>query len=126
MFNIGIILIDGLGSIAPDNGLEPDGAFTFSVAFVGHLMPGMPEGKEQKFVRAIAELGVTNVAILGLPTKLSSSPASFYLDGSVALTYGRIGMVYRSRRSNYGPLRGGSAKSPSPQDCSALFPAGGI
>ena len=73
MFNIGIILIPMVWeALRRTTVWSLTVVFTVFVAyvFVGHLMPGMLEGKEQKFVRAIAELGVTNVAILGLPTKI--------------------------------------------------------
>ena len=73
MFVIGVILIPMVWeSLRRTTGWSLTLVFSVFVAyvFVGHLMPGMLEGREQRFIPAIAELGVTNVAIMGLPMKI--------------------------------------------------------
>lgn len=114
MFNIGIILIPMVWeALRRTTGWSLTVVFTVFVAyvFVGHLMPGMLEGKEQKFVRAIAELGVTNVAILGLPTKIIVLTVVLFIwMGQLLLHTGASEWFTDLAAAIMGRSRGGSAK----------------
>ena len=114
MFNIGIILIPMVWeALRRTTGWSLTVVFTFFMAyvFVGHLMPGMLEGKEQKFVRAIAELGVTNVAILGLPTKIIVLTVVLFIwMGQLLLHTGASEWFTDLAAAIMGRSRGGSAK----------------
>lgn len=114
MFNIGIILIPMIWeSLRRTTGWSLTIVFSVFIAyvFVGHLMPGMLEGKEQKFVRAIAELGVTNVAILGLPTKIIVLTVVLFIwMGQLLLHTGASEWFTDLAAAIMGRSRGGSAK----------------
>lgn len=114
MFNIGIILIPMIWeSLRRTTGWSLTIVFTvfFAYVFVGHLMPGMLEGKEQKFYRAIAELGVSNVAILGLPTKIIVLTVVLFIwMGQLLLHTGASEWFTDVAAAIMGRSRGGSAK----------------
>jgi TRAP transporter 4TM/12TM fusion protein len=114
MFKIGIILIPMIWeSLRRTTGWSLTIVFTvfFSYVFVGHLMPGMLEGKEQKFFRAIAELGVSNVAILGLPTKIIVLTVVLFIwMGQLLLHTGASEWFTDVAAAVMGRSRGGSAK----------------
>ena len=114
MFIIGIILIPMIWeSLRRTTGWSLTIVFTvfFAYVFVGHLMPGMLEGKEQKFVRAIAELGVSNVAILGLPTKIIVLTVVLFIwMGQLLLHTGASEWFTDVAAAIMGRSRGGSAK----------------
>ena len=76
-------------------------------AFVGHLAPGMLKGYEQDGYRMIAELGVTNVALLGLPLKIIVLTVVLFIwMGQLLLPYRSVGMVHRPRRRHHGAFAG--------------------
>lgn len=114
MFNIGIILIPMVWEcLRRTTGWSLTIVFStfFAYVFIGHLMPGMLEGKEQKFVRAIAELGVTNVAILGLPTKIIVLTVVLFIwMGQLLLHTGASEWFTDLASAIMGRSRGGSAK----------------
>lgn len=114
MFNIGIILIPMVWeSLRRTTGWSLTIVFSVFVAyvFVGHMMPGMLEGKEQKFYRAIAELGVSNVAILGLPTKIIVLTVVLFIwMGQLLLHTGASEWFTDVAAAIMGRSRGGSAK----------------
>lgn len=114
MFKIGIILIPMIWeSLRRTTGWSLTIVFSvfFAYVFVGHLMPGMLEGKEQKFVRAISELGVSNVAILGLPTKIIVLTVVLFIwMGQLLLHTGASEWFTDVAAALMGRSRGGSAK----------------
>lgn len=114
MFIIGIILIPMIWeSLRRTTGWSLTIVFSvfFAYVFIGHLMPGMLEGKEQKFVRAIAELGVSNVAILGLPTKIIVLTVVLFIwMGQLLLHTGASEWFTDLAAAIMGRSRGGSAK----------------
>lgn len=114
MFKIGVILIPMIWeSLRRTTGWSLTVVFSvfFAYVFIGHLMPGMLEGKEQKFVRAIAELGVSNVAILGLPTKIIVLTVVLFIwMGQLLLHTGASEWFTDVAAAVMGRSRGGSAK----------------
>ena len=114
MFIIGVILIPMVWeSLRRTTGWSLTIVFSVFVAyvFVGHLMPGMLEGREQKFIPAIAELGVTNVAILGLPTKIIVLTVVLFIwMGQLLLHTGASEWFTDVAAAIMGRSRGGSAK----------------
>jgi TRAP transporter 4TM/12TM fusion protein len=114
MFVIGVILIPMVWeSLRRTTGWSLTIVFSVFVAyvFVGHLMPGMLEGREQKFMPAIAELGVTNVAILGLPTKIIVLTVVLFIwMGQLLLHTGASEWFTDVAAAIMGRSRGGSAK----------------
>ena len=80
-------------------------------AFVGHLMPGMLKGMEQNSVRLIAELGVTNVALLGLPLQIIVFTVVLFIwMGQLLLHTGASEWFTDLAAALMGRSRGGSAK----------------
>ncbi len=80
-------------------------------AFVGHLMPGMLQGMKQDEVRLIAELGVTNVALLGLPLKIIVFTVVLFIwMGQLLLHTGASEWFTDLAAAIMGRSRGGSAK----------------
>lgn len=114
MFVIGIILLPMVWEcLRRTTGWSLTLVFTVFVAyvFVGHLMPGMLEGREQKFVPAIASLGVTNVAILGLPMKIIVLTVVLFIwMGQLLLHTGASEWFTDVAAAVMGRSRGGSAK----------------
>jgi len=114
MFVIGVILIPMVWeSLRRTTGWSLTLVFSVFMAyvFVGHLMPGMLEGREQKFMPAIAELGVTNVAILGLPTKIIVLTVVLFIwMGQLLLHTGASEWFTDVAAAIMGRSRGGSAK----------------
>lgn len=114
MFKIGIILIPMIWEcLRRTTGWSLTIVFStfFAYVFIGHLMPGMLEGKEQKFIRAIAELGVSNVAILGLPTKIIVLTVVLFIwMGQLLLHTGASEWFTDLAAAIMGRSRGGSAK----------------
>ncbi|MEL0113972.1 MAG: TRAP transporter fused permease subunit [Rickettsiales bacterium] len=114
MFNISFILLalvwEGLRRTA---GWSLTLVFTFFIAyaFVGHLAPGMLKGLEQDPVRLIAELGVTNVAVLGLPLKIIVLTVVLFIwMGQLLLHTGASEWFTDVAAALMGRSRGGSAK----------------
>ena len=114
MFAIGIILIPMVWEcLRRTTGWSLTLVFSVFVAyvFVGHLAPGMLEGREQKFVPAIASLGVTNVAILGLPMKIIVLTVVLFIwMGQLLLHTGASEWFTDLAAAVMGRSRGGSAK----------------
>ena len=80
-------------------------------AFVGHLAPGMLKGYEQDGHRMIAELGVTNVALLGLPLKIIVLTVVLFIwMGQLLLHTGASEWFTDLAAAVMGRSRGGSAK----------------
>ena len=80
-------------------------------AFVGHFAPGMLKGYEQDGVRLIAELGVTNVALLGLPLKIIVLTVVLFIwMGQLLLHTGASEWFTDLAAALMGRSRGGSAK----------------
>ena len=80
-------------------------------AFVGHLAPGMLKGYEQDSYRLIAELGVTNVALLGLPLKIIVLTVVLFIwMGQLLLHTGASEWFTELAAAVMGRSRGGSAK----------------
>ena len=80
-------------------------------AFVGHLAPGMLKGYEQDSFRLIAELGVTNVALLGLPLKIIVLTVVLFIwMGQLLLHTGASQWFTDLAAAIMGRSRGGSAK----------------
>ena len=80
-------------------------------AFVGHLAPGMLKGYEQDGYRMIAELGVTNVALLGLPLKIIVLTVVLFIwMGQLLLHTGASEWFTDLAAAVMGRSRGGSAK----------------
>jgi TRAP transporter 4TM/12TM fusion protein len=114
MFVIGVILIPMVWeSLRRTTGWSLTLVFSAFVAyvFVGHLMPGMLEGREQKFIPAVAALGVTNVAILGLPMKIIVLTVVLFIwMGQLLLHTGASEWFTDLAAALMGRSRGGSAK----------------
>ena len=114
MFVIGLILIPMIWeSLRRTTGWSLTLVFSFFVAysFIGHLMPGMLEGREQKYMALIAELGVTNVAILGLPMKIIVLTVVLFIwMGQLLLHTGASEWFTDVAAALMGRSRGGSAK----------------
>lgn len=114
MFVIGIILIPMVWeSLRRTTGWSLTIVFSVFIAyvFVGHLMPGMLEGREQKFIPAIASLGVTNVAIMGLPMKIIVLTVVLFIwMGQLLLHTGASEWFTDLAAAIMGRSRGGSAK----------------
>ena len=86
-------------------------SFFLAYAFVGHLMPGMLKGVEQNNIRLIAELGVTNVALLGLPLKIIVLTVVLFIwMGQLLLHTGASEWFTDFAAAVMGRSRGGSAK----------------
>ena len=80
-------------------------------ALVGHLAPGMLKGYEQDIYRLIAELGVTNVALLGLPLKIIVLTVVLFIwMGQLLLHTGASEWFTDLAAALMGRSRGGSAK----------------
>ena len=80
-------------------------------AFVGHLVPGMLKGYQQDGFRLIAELGVTNVALLGLPLKIIVLTVVLFIwMGQLLLHTGASEWFTDLAAAVMGRSRGGSAK----------------
>ncbi len=80
-------------------------------AFVGHLVPGMLRGYEQDSYRLVAELGVTNVALLGLPLKIIVLTVVLFIwMGQLLLHSGASNWFTDLAAAAMGRSRGGSAK----------------
>jgi len=114
MFIIGIILIPMVWE-----GLRRTTGWSLTIvfsvflayAFVGHLMPGMLKGLEQSNVRLIAELGVSNVALLGLPMKIIVLTVVLFIwMGQLLLHTGASNWFTDLAAALMGRSRGGSAK----------------
>ena len=87
--------------------------FTVFVAygFVGHLMPGMLQGVEQKNVALIAYLGTNNVALLGLPLRIIVLTVVLFIwMGQLLLHTGASEWFTDFAAALMGRSRGGSAK----------------
>jgi TRAP transporter 4TM/12TM fusion protein len=114
MFIIGLILLPMIWeSLRRTTGWSLTLVFSFFIlyAFVGHLMPGMLEGREQKYVPLIAELGVTNVALLGLPMKIIVLTVVLFIwMGQLLLHTGASEWFTDVAAAIMGRSRGGSAK----------------
>ncbi len=114
MFVIGVILIPMIWeSLRRTTGWSLTLVFSvfLGYVFVGHLIPGMLQGVEQKFVPAIAELGVTNVAIMGLPMKIIVLTVVLFIwMGQLLLHTGASEWFTDLAASIMGRSRGGSAK----------------
>lgn len=83
----------------------------FLYAFVGHLMPGMLKGMEQNSVRLIAELGTTNVALLGLPLNIIVLTVVLFIWMGQLLLYSGASQWFTDvATAVMGHSRGGSAK----------------
>ncbi|MGB0629158.1 MAG: TRAP transporter permease [Alphaproteobacteria bacterium] len=114
MFTIGIILIPLVWeALRRTTGWSLTIVFSvfMAYAFVGHLMPGMLEGREQKYLPLIAELGVTNVALLGLPMKIIVLTVVLFIwMGQLLLHTGASEWFTDLAAAIMGRSRGGSAK----------------
>jgi TRAP transporter 4TM/12TM fusion protein len=114
MFVIGAILVPMVWeSLRRTTGWSLTLVFSvfFAYVFIGHLMPGMLEGREQKFIPAIAELGVTNVAIMGLPMKIIVLTVVLFIwMGQLLLHTGASEWFTDVAAAIMGRSRGGSAK----------------
>ncbi len=114
MFYIGIILIPMVWEcLRRTTGWSLTIVFSvfLGYAFVGHLMPGMLKGLEQSNVRLIAELGVSNVAILGLPMKIIVLTVVLFIwMGQLLLHTGASNWFTDLAAALMGRSRGGSAK----------------
>lgn len=113
-FIIGLIIVpliwEGLRRTA---GWSLTIVFTVFIAygFVGHLMPGMLQGVEQKNVALIAYLGTNNVALLGLPLKIIVLTVVLFIwMGQLLLHTGASEWFTDVAAALMGRSRGGSAK----------------
>ena len=87
--------------------------FTSFVAygFVGHLMPGMLEGVEQRNIELIAFLGTSEVALIGLPLKIIVLTVVLFIwMGQLLLHTGASEWFTDIAAAMMGRSRGGSAK----------------
>lgn len=83
----------------------------FAYAFIGHLMPGMLKGVEQKNIMLIAELGTSEVALLGLPLKIIVLTVVLFIwMGQLLLHTGASEWFTDVAAAVMGRSRGGSAK----------------
>ena len=114
MFAIGIILIPLVWeALRRTTGWSLTIVFSVFIAyaFLGHFMPGMLEGREQKYLPLIAELGVTNVALLGLPMKIIVLTVVLFIwMGQLLLHTGASEWFTDLAAAVMGRSRGGSAK----------------
>ena len=114
MFVIGVVLIPLVWeSLRRTAGWSLTIVFSvfLAYAFVGHLMPGMLKGLEQSNIRLIAELGVTNVALLGLPMKIIVLTVVLFIwMGQLLLHTGASNWFTDLAAAVMGRSRGGSAK----------------
>jgi len=114
MFVIGCILLPMIWEcLRRTTGWSLTLVFSFFIlyAFVGHLAPGMLEGREQKYLPLIAELGVTNVALLGLPMKIIVLTVVLFIwMGQLLLHTGASEWFTDVAAAIMGRSRGGSAK----------------
>ena len=86
-------------------------SFFIAYAFVGHFAPGMLKGYEQDAYRLIAEIGVTNVALLGLPLKIIVLTVVLFIwMGQLLLHTGASEWFTDLAAAIMGRSRGGSAK----------------
>ncbi len=86
-------------------------SFFIAYAFVGHFAPGMLKGYEQDAHRLIAEIGVTNVALLGLPLKIIVLTVVLFIwMGQLLLHTGASEWFTDLAAAIMGRSRGGSAK----------------
>ncbi|NQV57997.1 MAG: TRAP transporter fused permease subunit [Rhodospirillales bacterium] len=80
-------------------------------AFVGHLMPGMLQGVEQKNVELVAFLGTSEIALLGLPLKIIVLTVVLFIwMGQMLLHTGASEWFTDLSAAMMGRSRGGSAK----------------
>ena len=80
-------------------------------AFVGHLMPGMLKGIEQKNIDVIAFLGTSEVALIGLPLKIIVLTVVLFIwMGQLLLHTGASEWFTELAAALMGRSRGGSAK----------------
>ena len=80
-------------------------------AFVGHFMPGMLQGVEQKNVDLIAFLGTSEVALIGLPLKIIVLTVVLFIwMGQLLLHTGASEWFTELAAALMGRSRGGSAK----------------
>jgi len=80
-------------------------------AFVGHLMPGMLQGIEQKNIDVIAFLGTSEVALIGLPLKIIVLTVVLFIwMGQLLLHTGASEWFTELAAALMGRSRGGSAK----------------
>ena len=87
--------------------------FTFFIVygFVGHLMPGMLQGVQQKPVELIGYLGTSEVALLGLPLKIIVLTVVLFIwMGQLLLFTGASEWFTELAAALMGRSRGGSAK----------------
>ncbi len=114
MFNIGIILIPLVWeALRRTTGWSLTLVFSVFIiySFVGHLVPGTMRGLEQEPVRLIAELGVTNVAMFGLPMKIIVLTVVLFIwMGQLLLHTGASEWFTDLAAAIMGRSRGGSAK----------------
>ena len=114
MFILGLILIPlTWEALRRTTGWSLTIVFSFFVAysFVGHYVPGIMRGLEQEPVRLIAELGVTNVALLGLPMKIIVLTVVLFIwMGQLLLHTGASEWFTDVAAALMGRSRGGSAK----------------
>ncbi len=113
-FIIGLILVplvwEGLRRTA---GWGLTIVFTFFVGygFVGHFMPGMMQGVEQKYVDLIAFLATSEVALIGLPLKIIVLTVVLFIwMGQMLLHTGASEWFTDLSAALMGRSRGGSAK----------------
>ena len=79
--------------------------------FIGHLMPGRLEGKEQKVESFVAYLGVDNVALFGLPMIIVTMIVVLFIwIGRLLLSSGASEWFTELAAAVMGRSRGGSAK----------------
>ena len=79
--------------------------------FVGHLMPGMLQGVEQKNIDLIAFLGTSEVALIGLPLKIIVLTVVLFIwMGQMLLHTGASEWFTDLSAAMMGRSRGGSAK----------------
>lgn len=87
--------------------------FTVFIAygFVGHLMPGMLRGVEQKEIALIGYLGTSNIALLGLPLKIIVLTVVLFIwMGQLLVFSGASEWFTDLAAALMGRSRGGSAK----------------
>jgi len=114
MFILGLILLPlTWEALRRTTGWSLTIVFSVFVAysFVGHYVPGIMRGLEQEPVRLIAELGVTNVALLGLPMKIIVLTVVLFIwMGQLLLHTGASEWFTDVAAALMGRSRGGSAK----------------
>jgi len=87
--------------------------FTIFIAygFVGHFMPGMLQGVEQKYIKLFAALATSEVALIGLPLKIIVLTVVLFIwMGQLLLHTGASEWFTDLAAALMGRSRGGSAK----------------